>query len=325
MTHLQHQDIGLNTLMVIEIIGQGGNKPENMNLEKILDVLGKGQKNNRKYFRDYLAAPDLIRDLYIEVLLGLANRYEFFNHNLSAFQHFIIPEDSDDKYRGYRWDCDDSLGSSLEEAGNVIMGIASVKYDTNVDAYGFDQRTMADSPMNKLVSKVGDVDLDDFEFPTASTVGGYYGTVAENTNDQITKAGAAGFSLHFVMDACCPHHIAGYLLSEHTKWEEALESNWLKRFDQPKNQAQLDKKFTIIAGEVSDYLGKNPDLAKLNSVEKVIESNANYIHNEWLTWDNNREMSMKGTINGYHTKEICTRAIASCMISLNLMFQDVIP
>ena len=63
-----------------------------------------------------------------------------------------------------------------------------------------------------------------------------------------------------------------------------------------------------IAKEISDYLMENQELSKLKSVKEVIESNAEFT-NEWLKKNNNRERAI-----------ICNRAIASCIVSLNLMF-----
>lgn len=320
ITH--HWLIGLNTLMVIEMIKQKDLPiPENINLDKILDVLGRQQRDNRKRFKNYLGAPDLVMDVYIEMPFGMDDKYEFCGHSLSAFQHFIIPQNG--KYRGYNWDYDDSL-AVLEELGDILMTMFStdVKYDPTVEEYGFAPEIMVKSPMSLLVDRLGgNVDLDDFEFPTAAEVGGYYGdVVAKDKNHSIiTRIKAAGFSLHFVMDACCAHHVMGYLLNGHSEWEAHLESNWRSRFDNPKDQKQLNKKFEIIAKEISDYLMENQELSKLKSVKEVIESNAEFT-NEWLKTNNNREMAMRGKINRHETKKICNRAIASCIVSLNLMF-----
>jgi len=320
-----HRLIGLNTLMVIEKIKQNNLPvPKELSLDRILDVLGRQHRKHRKSFRNYLGAPDLVMDVYIEMPFGMDDRYEFCGHGLSAFQHFIIPKDvKNSLFRGYNWDYDDSL-AGLEELGDVLMTVFStdVRYDSTVEEYGFEPKIMENSPMSLLVAQQGeDVDLDDFEFPTAAQVGGYYGDmIAKDDNyPLITRIKAAGFSLHFVMDACCAHHVLGYLMNGHSEWEAHLESNWRSRFDNPKDQARLDKKFEMMAKEISDYLMEHRELSKLDSVKKVIQSNAVFI-NKWLQNENNRKMALKGMINRRQTKEICKRAIASCVVSLSVIF-----
>ncbi len=320
-----HRLIGLNTLMVIDMIKKNGLPvPANINLDNILNIFRprrKQQRVNRKRFRNYLGAPDLIMDVYIEMPFGMDDRYEFYGHGLSAFQHFITPETGN--YRGYNWDHDDSL-DGIEITGDVLMTVFStdVKYDSTIDEYGFRPDIMVNSPMNLLIDdRGGNVDLDDFQFPTAAEVGGYYGDIIANDQNQPTRTRVRGaaFSLHFVMDACCAHHVTGYLMNGHSEWEAQLELNWRRRFDSPKDQSRLNNKFEIMAKEVSDYLMNNPKMAGLNSIRGVIEDNASFI-DKWLKNNDNREMAMKGMINRYHTKEICTHAIASCVTSLGLMF-----
>ena len=317
-----HRLIGLNSLMVIERIEKRGlTIPDTLGLGNILKVLGQDHRDDRKRFENYIGAPDLVTDVYIEMPWGIDDRYEFYGYRLSPFQHFIIPKGTG--YRGYHWDDDDSL-DGLEELGDALMTMFStdVKYDFTVEEYGFNPQIMGNTPMKLLVDqRGGDVDLDDFEFPTAAKVGGYYGDKVAKDNSQsiTTRVKAAAFCLHFVMDACCAHHIRGYLLNGHSDWEARLESNWRSRFDSPKDQARLNKKFEIMAKEVSQYLMNNEPLANLQSVKEVIESNARFI-DSWLKVDNNTKMAMEGKINRHQAKEICTRAIASCVVSLGLMF-----
>jgi len=316
-----HRLIGLNTLMVIEKIKEENLPiPENIKLDNVLEVLGRHQRVHRKKFKDYLGAPDLVKDVYIEMPFGIDDRYEFCGHGLSAFQHFIVPENGG--FRGYNWDDDDSL-AALELLGDFLMNLTEVKYDYTVEEYGFDPEIMKNSPMNLLVEKEGgDVDLDDFQFPTAAEVGGYYGDkiASDEKYPLITRIKASGFSLHFVMDACCAHHVLGYLLSGHSEWEARLESNWRSRFDNPQDQTRLDKKFKKLAREISKYLLENKDLSELKSVKEVIEFNAHFVA-KWLENPKNREMALKGIINRRQTKEICIQAIASSLVCLTNIFK----
>jgi len=327
-----HQLIGLNTLAVVEMIRNGDVPiPADPALGKILkpveqgklDLLKVGEKANRKSFKNYLKAPDMVEDVYIDMPLWIDDRYEFCNHGLSAFQHFVTPTD-ENRYRGYNWDCDDSL-SLLDEAGDIVMTLLStdVKYDAEVEAYGFSKKIMAESPMSQWVGN-GSVDLDDFQFPSAADVGGYYADVAKKQEPQsMIKLKAAAFSLHFVMDSCCAHHASGYLMNGHSDWEKGLELNWRGRFGDPKDQGRVKKKLEGIAEDVlvglAEAKGKCNDLVSAGSVEKVIELNADFVAKDWLK-DKNEEMAMDGKINHGQAKEICIRAIASSLISLSLMF-----
>lgn len=60
----------------------------------------------------------------------------------------------------------------------------------------------------------GDVDLDDFEFPTTAEVGGYCGDKIAK-NDSSIKVMAAAISLHLVMGACWALPFTGYLMNGH--------------------------------------------------------------------------------------------------------------
>ena len=71
-------------------------------LTVLMEKLGTEERDNRKKFTSYLEAPDLIKDVYVDMPWGIKDRYTFYKHNLSAFQHFIIGKDSE--YRGYNWD-----------------------------------------------------------------------------------------------------------------------------------------------------------------------------------------------------------------------------
>ena len=321
-----HQLLGLNTLMVMDIIQTSGPAlASNLDLEPVMEKFRPNRKEhrtNRKIFKNYLAAPDYIRDMCIEMPLGMDDRYEFRGHSLSAFQHFIIPDDG--SFRGYDWDRDDSL-SLLEELGDLAMTISSthVKYDTTVQEYGFSEAILAGSPVNKLVTgRQKGVDLDDFEFPAAAEVGGYYGdSVAKGAGDKLrTRVKAAGFTLHFVMDACCAHHIKGFLLSGHLEWEQRIHSFWASRFEMPQDQKSLNSKFRKIAQEVVKYLQDDAELAACATVAEVIESNAGFTTN-WLAEGGNQGMAMRGEINRHEVKRICNRAIASCIVALVIMFK----
>ncbi len=321
-----HQLLGLNTLMVMERIQSSGLAlPGNLDLEPVMRNFRPNRephRANRKIFKNYLAAPDYIRDLCIRMPLGVDDRYEFRGHSLSAFQHFMVPLNG--SFRGYDWDRDDSLGA-LEELGDVAMTIFStnVKYDTTVQEYGFSEAILASSPINKLVSsQEKKVDLDDFEFPAAAEVGAYYGdSIAKDAGDNLrTKIKAAGFTLHFVMDACCAHHIKGFLLSGHSEWEQRLHSFWSSRFDMPQDQDRLNQKFAKIADEVVAYLQDNAELTSCTTVAGVIESNARFT-TEWLGESGNQGMAMRGETNRHQVKRICNRAIGSCIVALAIMFR----
>jgi len=324
-----HQLIGLNALAVVEMIRTGDvSIPAHPALDGILDsvkqgkldLLKAGEKANRKSYKNYLKAPDMVEDVYIDMPLWIDNRYEFWNHGLSAFQHFVTPTDGNE-YRGYSWDYDDSL-SIFDEVGDAVMTLFStdVKYDAEVEAYGFSKDIMAKSPMGRSVGNRS-VDLDDFQFPSAADVGGYYADVAEKQAQRIVKLKAAAFSLHFVMDSCCAHHASGYLMNGHSDWEKGLELNWRGRFGDPKNQERVKEKLKGIAGDVLVSLaeGECNDLVSAGSVEEVIKLNADFVAKNWLK-DKNKEMAMDGKINHGQAKEICIRAIASSLISLSLMF-----
>jgi len=323
MRLLHHQLIGLNTLIIMEIIKEKELKlPEEIKVDEVLTLLGRKQKKNRKEFKKYLIAPDLVRDIYVEMPSGIPDLYDFKGHNFSALQHFIVPKNNG--FRGYNWDEDESLGIR-EEIGDIIMSIFSinVKYDPTVEEYGFKPEIMKKSPMNELINKrKKEIDLDDFTFPTAAEVGGYYGDkVAKNKKFSIiTRVKAAGFALHFVMDACCAHHVLGYLLKGHTDWEKNLELNWQSIFGNLKDQKRINEKLEEIANKVIEYFNEKPELSKATSVKEVIEKNAKFIQN-WLNEDSNKELALKGIITRKQTKKICIRAIASCIVALSIMFK----
>ncbi len=312
-----HRLLGLNALMVVEILCREG-APEEVPLEKVGEIFSPKRKRHRRLFRDYLAAPDLIQDVYLALPLGISDVYEVAGHGLSAFQHFVVPEKKG--YRGYFWDADDSL-EWLEVAGDFLLSALDVHYDVNAREWGFPKEILANSPMNRLVQKFqGEKSLEDFPFPSAVEVSDYYSQVASDPARPLPlRIKAAAFSLHLLMDACCLHHVEGYLLWGHAEWEAELFHRWKAWLGNILDSKSLTRKFSKLAQRVQKQWEEDPALLKISSVGELVARNADYTLDLFQD-SRRRDLAHEGRVAPEMALRLCIRAVATSVIALSRMF-----
>jgi len=287
-----------------------------------------GSKSTFGDFVEAAAAPDRIRDTCLTVpsLPGPINpfpdTYAFLGHNLASFQHFECTRNG--LSSGYLWNEDASLTLPGEWATAELMEYLHTHVVCQQDPKGEKQPFPGNgsSPMSVCYEAQKGKTLDAFEFPSASSMGDWYG---ERSLDA-WKAGyfsdwrrGAGFALHFVHDALVPHHVWGNLLHGHSEWENQIEAFWkehlrLLQSTDPTGQLYQDTVCKAVGDELGDILKQERD----KSVAGLIRANAAYT-TEWLAY--------KGLTGSAHLKvcasndalRICIRAVAASVRALMLM------
>lgn len=142
--------------------------------------------------------PDRLNDVRCHVPFE-GEQPEVFGRQLTSLQHFQRADGS-----GYCWDLDPSLGA-LDTLGDVAMTMA-----------GLTVSGTSPQMLRACLDQKG-ATLDDFQFPSAAQVGSQYEADRR-----------PGYVLHFVQDACVPHHAWGCLLWGHAEFETALERAWVQ-------------------------------------------------------------------------------------------------
>jgi len=315
--------LGVNAVFILEEMYERGYCDESV--AKVVKFLGRHNPNNhqaRSFYKDYLAAPDLIRDTCIDMPWGIPDLYEFMGYGLSAFQHFAVPyELIESDPDGYCWDRDDSL-DYLQLTGDALMTLASsnVKYNHKAREWGFYGDILKNSPMGKYISsRPHKIDLDDFKFPSAVEVGAYYGdTVFPNQSIRTWWARAAGFTCHFLKDVLCVHHSLGYLLSGHREWETQLEWHWNSRFtttDQEAIKRQLGNVIDSVVTESTELINT------CSTIYELLIDNVEWLQDHMPTRDL-KKLALEGKISRRNATDICYRAISSCITALCIMYSS---
>lgn len=205
---------------------------------------------------------------------------KLMGRSLTSLQHFQRPDGS-----GYYWDADKSLGV-LEELGDVATTIARAHVSGTTP------------PMRKAMQYQPGAVFGNFRFPSAAAVGSHWSTFPALSQE-------CGRALHFVQDACVPHHVWGVLLWGHQEFEDDLEATWTQHRDELKTTGQ-EATFCEAVREALATL-------KAKTVEDLIKSNAAWCAS-WFGQVHRLE-----ECNTTDMLAVCIRAVASSVAAINLM------
>lgn len=169
-------------------------------------------------FATHMSMPDRAKDLTIKVP-GMTID-SVLGHNLTSMQHFLV------NGHGYCMNSDPSL-SVLDEGTSILASLVGAKVeevrDPNIPTTLC--TVLSETQHKAELTKC----LKDIVFPSAWNsyiswgLEAYYNFSHSNMQDFVRHA---GYALHFVQDACVPHHAWGALLYGHAEWEESLARLW---------------------------------------------------------------------------------------------------
>lgn len=220
----------------------------------------------RAGFVDAASLPDRVAEVAVAVP-GEGLRTEIAGHGFSSFQHFQLPTDI-----GYRWSSDDSLTLSTVTA--LASQIAHMRV---VESRGGLRPPLADntesSPIERAIAAQPSFAVGVFRFPSAAESASFYADAAKNWARAGNAAGFArcgGYALHFVQDACVPHHAWGVLFHGHCAWEDCLQVFWRETYEEV---VQANLFATTIRLAVEREL---VDLGRLATVGSLVAANAQW-------------------------------------------------
>lgn len=170
--------------------------------------------DHRDQFVDAASMPDRVAEV------ACSGKTVLLDHNLSSFEHF---------QPGYRWDRDPSLSVAGLLTG-AVAAVAGMRITANPDGERPPLTGLLElTPMQRAALGQPGVTLGAFHFPSASEGADHFASGARHWRGERNFAGwrrCAGYALHFVQDACVPHHVWGALLLGHAQWEVQLEASW---------------------------------------------------------------------------------------------------
>lgn len=190
------------------------------------------------------SAPDRLRDIRIPLLGSLGDSYEFAGKNLEAFTHFL-PERSErpgtirspstvPPLAGYCWRKDPGAPTAATLAFALLdLPVEYRPENFGERAPGYDAAT----PMAKAVFAQSGAELGRFMFPSLEEMANYYAgqaRLAWARGDFSTWRRCVGYVLHYLADACVPHHVWGTLFLGHQAWENMCERFWLEHVNRIK-------------------------------------------------------------------------------------------
>jgi hypothetical protein len=229
-------------------------------------VLGDLLRDGRNEFVTAASLPDRVHEVACSVPGGGA-RVELFGHGLSSCEHF-----QREVQAGYRWMEDGSL--SVVGAPSAAMTAAA---GMRIAVHDEDPRPpltplWRPTPMALALRAQPGRALGFFEFPSAGAVADFYAAAAQSwARDEGNAVGwrrCAGYALHFVQDACVPHHAWGVLLYGHASWEDELQAAWHRVLVDTVEGDLVDS--TLAPAVASELRG----LQGLRHVSEVCEANA---------------------------------------------------
>lgn len=146
-------------------------------------------------------------------------------HVLSALDHFVV-QTAKGLFRGYCWHSDRSLWHCIRRFDPRVGDVACVT-EPWVPVVGRLQASR--HPLVLLIEALSGkatLDVDNFTFPTsavmASWVWSQVGRTAPLDISDLPNPKAVGSVLHFIQDACVPHHARGWMAHGHASFEERL-------------------------------------------------------------------------------------------------------
>jgi len=194
--------------------------------------------------------PDQVHEVACDVPAeGL--RTELLGHNLASFEH---------SQPGYRWTQDISL-SLAGPLSAAIMAAADMRIVSQLaDPQAPLAPLLRPSPMVAAAGVQVGKTLGFFEFPAASEGAQFFADAARSwAFDEDNGTGwrrCAGYALHFVQDACVPHHAWGALFYGHQAWEDALELAWARLWVDTVNGGLVGSELApAVASELQDLEG----------------------------------------------------------------------
>lgn len=221
---------------------------------------------------------DYLEDVFVQVTFA-GERPTAMGRTLTSLQHFQTDGG------GYLWDADKSLGP-LEELGDVAMTIARAHVSGQTP------------PMRKAVQDQPKAVFGGFRFPSAAAVGSYWSTAPAYSKE-------CGHALHFVQDACVPHHVWGLLLWGHQEWEDDIEERWIQHRAMLEDAGENHVFCEAVRAELAGITAK--------TVEDLIKSNA-----EWAaSWFG--QPHRMGECDVTDMLAVCIRAVASSIAAINIM------
>lgn len=229
------------------------------------------------------SAPDHLSDVLCRVPFE-APEPHLFGRQLTSLLHFQLP-----KGEGYCWQGDASL-SVLEGIGDLGMRV------TRMTVLG------TSVPMLRACSEQPGTALCDFRFPSAARVGGFYAVASRDTPAWM------GFALHFVQDACVPHHAWGVLRFGHQDHENEQEKEWGHYVQALRNASQPG-----MLELCPIYVEAMEACRRIGSIELLIEANAEWSRARFGEPHDFPECSPLDAI------AIGCRAVAATIRAINLM------
>lgn len=224
------------------------------------------------------SAPDFSVDVFCHVPFE-GEESHLLDRNLTSLQHFQRLGDE-----GYLWREDESL-RPWQELGELGMRAVRMVVDG------------ASVPVMRACERQRGVALCDFRFPSASAVADYWSQFMD----------MAGQVLHFVQDACVPHHAWGVLRWGHVEWEAAAADEWAKHL---RMLAMANE-----PGLIRETLGKAVTAERFSArtIAGLVRENAAWSVSRF---GNARDLPECGPIDAL---AVSVRAVGTSMLALRLM------
>lgn len=229
------------------------------------------------------STPDTFNDVVVSVHEH-SPESNLLGHQLTSLQHFEP---------GYCWKDDVSLGP-VETLGDLGMRMSHMYVSVPPN-------TPEDKPISVAVKNQPKTPLSEFKFPSASLSGSFCKSKDPTLIGQL---------LHFVQDACVPHHAWGVLWFGHQEWEDDIQNQWLQH-----------RKMISMSGDpdlLKDTFGKEVTKEVFpDSLEDLIKSNADWARKRFGKPHKMAECKMTDML------AVNIRAVAASMMVIRILTGNV--